>query len=54
MNKNRYGVCLKHLADKTFILKDARCFIDAKQLEEQFPDECMEIRKAMRIKYEGI
>jgi hypothetical protein len=52
--KNRYAVCLKHLADEDSIFKDARCFIDAKELEERFPNECIAIKEALHITYRGI
>ena len=49
-DKNRYGICLKEMSDKSKILKDGRLFIEMKNLEDKYPEETAEIRDSLKIK----
>lgn len=52
--KNRYLKCIQHFADENIILKNGQMFIELKQLEEKFPEECKKIRETSHITYRGI
>ena len=53
IEKNRYHRCLTEMVEDS-VFKDARIFIELKDLEEKFPEETKEIRLAVSINLTGV
>jgi|AntAceMinimDraft_16_1070373.scaffolds.fasta_scaffold20982_6 phage anti-repressor protein len=53
IEKNRYHRCLTEMVEDS-VFKDARMFIELKDLEEKFPEETKEIRLAVSINLTGV